>query len=152
MKALYVLFDESCELCRRIRQFLERQPAWVELWFIPQGSEDARSLFPALTQTSNELVVVSDEGEVYSGNESWIMCLWALKEYRDLAYRLSSPLLLPLAKGAFAALSSHRRVVSEWLRPGITEEEIRSDLGMTALIGCTTGKGGETGDETGRQG
>jgi hypothetical protein len=29
-------------------------------------------------------------GEVWLGNHAWIVCLWALRDYRDLAFRLTS--------------------------------------------------------------
>ena len=50
-------------------------------------------------------MVVSDEGAVYRDGSAWIMCLFALEEYRDWANRLAHPLLRPLARQAFALLS-----------------------------------------------
>lgn len=133
---LYVVFDSRCELCRQVKQWLEAQPALVELRFVAAGSQEAGRLFPSLSSAGEELSVISDAGEVYSGNQGWIMCLWALAEYRELAYKLSSPLLLPLARSAFAALSLHRQDISEWLKREPSEREIADGLNQLPGNGC----------------
>jgi len=57
-------------------------------------------MFPELDQvaTCNDLVVISDEGQVYLNNSAWIMAIYALEEYRDWAYRLAHPLVLPFVR------------------------------------------------------
>ncbi len=91
------------------------QPKWIPLRLVP--SNYAGWLYPALAarNTQEELIVVSDEGGVYSGDHAWLMCLYALKHYRPWAARLSRPALLPLARQAFAILSGNRRRISKWL-------------------------------------
>ena len=136
MMVLYVLFDSRCGLCRRVTQWLMAQPTWVELRFVAAASEESRRLFPTVSTAGEELIVISDQGEVYSGDQSWVMCLWALVEYRELAYRLSSPLLLPLARSAFAAISRHRQDISEWLRPEYSEREMATRLSQLPEESC----------------
>ena len=85
--------------------WLGRQPAYVRLQLVA-ASEAARDLFPALPP--GELAVVSDSGDVWIGDRAWIVVLWALREYRGWATKLSSPLLLPMARQAFAAISRNR--------------------------------------------
>jgi hypothetical protein len=41
--------------------------------------------------------------------------LWALEDYRELSYRLAMPLLMPLARAAFATLSMRRHDLAKWL-------------------------------------
>jgi hypothetical protein len=60
-------------------------------------------------------VVISDEGGVYREGSAWIMCLFALDEYRDWANRLAHPLLRPLARQGFSLLSRERSRISRWL-------------------------------------
>jgi predicted DCC family thiol-disulfide oxidoreductase YuxK len=136
VRRLYILFDARCELCRQLKHWLETQPVLIELRFVAAGSEEARRLFPSIPAAAEELIVISDRGEVYSGNQGWIMGLWALAEYRDLAYKLSSPLLLPLARSAFAAISRHRREISEWLRGEDSEGEIAAGLSRVRQDNC----------------
>src|SRR5262245_55400281 len=113
MRCLYVLYDERCGLCTSVRDWLTRQPAIVPLSLIPAGSPDAKTLFPGLS--SGELAVVSDEGAVWVGNTAWIMCLWALHEFRGWANYLSKPAFLPLARQAFEFLSKNRSNLSRVL-------------------------------------
>ena len=116
MKTLYVLFDAECALCRRCRDWLERQPAYLALRFLPLGSEEVACRFPGIErfQPREQLVVVSDEGEVYQGSHAWIMCLYATREYRPWAQRLAAPALLPWARRACALVSENRLGLSRW--------------------------------------
>jgi predicted DCC family thiol-disulfide oxidoreductase YuxK len=127
MKYLTVLYDASCGFCVSCRRWLETQPPYVPLRFIPSRSTAATRLFPDLPGPEpNELVAVSDEGHVYTGASAWIMCLWALEAYREWALRLSVPALLPFARRAFELLSHNRKAVSRAL--GLLPEQ---ELGET---------------------
>jgi predicted DCC family thiol-disulfide oxidoreductase YuxK len=110
MRTLTVLYDARCELCCRIRSWLETQAAYVELEFMPAGSDEARYRFPQLDHaaTTRELTVVSDQGAVYTEAKAWLMCLWALRDYRAWSLRLSSPDMLPLARQVVAWVSQNR--------------------------------------------
>jgi predicted DCC family thiol-disulfide oxidoreductase YuxK len=117
MNKLTVLYDAACGFCVRCRWWLINQPKYVEMDFCPSGSAEALERFPELSSpgTVEELLVVDDEGGVYRGTQAWLMCLWALVEYREYADWLSNPALMPLARGAFAMVSSNRKNISGWL-------------------------------------
>jgi predicted DCC family thiol-disulfide oxidoreductase YuxK len=137
MERLYVLYDPRCELCRRLKDWLLLQRAWLGLCMIPAGSEEAKRMFPELEQiaSANDLAVITDEGHVYLNNNAWIMTLYALEEYRDWACRLAHPLLLPMARQAFAALSKSRHAISRWLRAA-APEQIANELRHVVLEPC----------------
>jgi predicted DCC family thiol-disulfide oxidoreductase YuxK len=138
MRRLYILYDPRCGLCSWARRWMARQPAYLDLTFIPAGSEWAVRLFPALAHPEQpvELVVISDDGAVYRDSRAWIMCLYSLEGYREWALRLSHPLLLPLARQAFALVSQHRRRISRWL--GLASEvEIAETLRRVDAPACT---------------
>jgi len=122
---LTVLYDPTCGFCVKCRRWLLLQPAFVELEFWPAGGAEAARRFPQLQGSGppEELVVVDDEGGVYRGAQAWLMCLWALSEYREWAGRLATPLLLPFARAAFATVSSTRHTISELV--GFEPEELR---------------------------
>jgi len=134
MTKLYVLYDPKCALCCRLKNWILIQRSWIGLALVEQGSEKAKRLFPELAQiaTKEDLAVVSDEGAVYLNDRAWIMVLYALVEYREWASRLAHPLLMPLARQAFAALSKNRHFISSMLTPenaealagGLRKEEI----------------------------
>jgi predicted DCC family thiol-disulfide oxidoreductase YuxK len=130
MERLYVLYDPKCELCERLKDWLLIQRSWLGLSMVPAGSEKARQLFPELEKivSVNDLVVISDDGQVFLNDRAWIMTLYALEEYREWANRLAHPLLMPLARQAFATISRNRYAISRWLRasgPEIIAAELR---------------------------
>jgi len=134
MQKLYVLYDPKCELCCRLKNWILVQRSWIGIALIEQGSEKARRLFPELDQIAGkeDLAVISDEGAVYLNNNAWIMVLYAMIEYRDWASRLTHPLLMPLARQAFAALSKNRHFISNWL----SAETIAGELQKVELAPC----------------
>lgn len=117
MEKLYVLYDANCELCCRLKNWILVQRSWLGIAVMEQGSEKARRLFPDLDRIAGreDLAVISDEGAVYLNDRAWIMVLYAMVEYRDWAARLTHPLLMPLARQAFAALSKNRHWISNLL-------------------------------------
>jgi predicted DCC family thiol-disulfide oxidoreductase YuxK len=110
MRELTVLYDPQCGLCRRAQGWLMSKPKYLELVFVPASSDEARSRYPQLDHslTLTDLTVISDQGAVYSGPKAWLMCLWALREYREWSLRLSSPELLPTAKRVISMISQNR--------------------------------------------
>src|ERR1700730_13998400 len=102
---LWVIYDGHCGFCVACRRWLETQHALVPLEFLPLSSPEVRRLFPelAIPEKVDEPIVISDQGAVYRGSSAWILCLWALEEYRDLAGRLASPAPVPLAARGLAA-------------------------------------------------
>jgi predicted DCC family thiol-disulfide oxidoreductase YuxK len=138
---LYVLYDASCGLCSRVREWAQQQPQFVPLEFIPFGSRRAAQMFPALQRECakpEELLVIDDQGGIYHEGDAWLMCLWALVEYRQWAARLSGPMLLPLARQAFAMLSQGRSGVSAMLGY-MSDEELAATLTNGSTVKCEPG-------------
>lgn len=110
MRSLTVLFDPTCQLCRKAAGWLAQQDSYVTLSFVAAGSPAARSAFPGIDHeaTRNQLTVIGDGGEVYYDERGWLMCLWALKKYRTMAIRFSQPGMLPAAKRFVLWVSRHR--------------------------------------------
>lgn len=137
MEKLYVLYDPKCELCCRLKNWLLVQRSSIGLALMEAGSEKAQKLFPGLDRiaTASDLIVVSDEGSVYLNERAWIMVLYALVEYRDWASRLAHPLLMPLARQAYAALSRNRYFLSRALNAA-QPEEIAAELRNITLETC----------------
>jgi predicted DCC family thiol-disulfide oxidoreductase YuxK len=146
MQKLYVLYDPKCEICRRLKDWILVQRSWIGIAVLEAGSEKARRLFPELEQiaSKDDLAVVldqgSDEGAVYLNNHAWIMVLYAMVEYRDWAARLTHPLLAPLARQAFAALSKNRHWLSNLLSSD-DPEAIAGELRQVELEPCAVPAG-----------
>ena len=58
--------------------------------------------------TAKDLTVIGDQGQVYMGPKAWLMVLWALAQYREWSYRLSSPELLPTTRRVVSLISQNR--------------------------------------------
>jgi predicted DCC family thiol-disulfide oxidoreductase YuxK len=138
MNRLYVLYDASCGLCSSVREWVQDQPQLVAMEFVAADSQRAAQLFPTLSRPDSrpeELIVVDDRGGVYRQGHAWIMCLYALAEYRSLSLRLASPSLLPLARKAFSFLSKRRGALSELLGMP-SDRQIAARLDQESSIGC----------------
>jgi predicted DCC family thiol-disulfide oxidoreductase YuxK len=137
METLYVLYDPGCELCCRLKDWITAQQLWIGLVVVEQGSEKATRFFPGLDQVAgkDDLVVISDEGAVYLNDRAWIMVLYAMVEYRSWAERLTHPLLMPMARQAFAALSRNRHAISGWLSSS-SPEAVAMELRSVPLEPC----------------
>ncbi len=111
MRSLTVLYDAQCEVCRRARAWLERQAQYVPLEFVAAGSDEARARFPGLDarRTLEEVTAVGDDGAVYRSAKAWVVCLWALVDYRRLSLKLARPRLLPRAERFVARRARRRR-------------------------------------------
>ena len=111
-RALTVLFDPGCSLCQRCRAWMLAQASYVPLTFLACTSEEARRRFGGIPWLADELIVVGDGGEVWVGPAAFLVCLWALIDWRDWSFRLAGPTFAPLAERFFLFLSSKRRAVA----------------------------------------
>jgi predicted DCC family thiol-disulfide oxidoreductase YuxK len=112
MNTLTIVYDAGCELCTRCRSWMETQPAFVTLDFVPADSPAASERFGTIPWAGTELVVVSDDGRVWAGAAAFLVCLWALQDWREWSYRLSSRTFSPLAERFFRVLSAKRRRIT----------------------------------------
>ena len=139
MKWLAVLYDDRCGVCSRLRRWVERQPVFVPLRMVPLHSPGLSARFPGIESfhPDEKLVIVSDDGSVWRGDGAWITLLWALREGRELALKLASPALRPLARRIVNAVSCNRLRLSNWLslRPDTLETDAACSEGVcsTAL-------------------
>ena len=140
MKCLFILYDSECHFCRRCRAWLGQQTAFVPLTFIPLQSPEVACRFPGIGRLhpEKEMVVVSDTGDVWQGGSAWVMCLWALREYREWAQRLAHPTLRPFARRACALVSENRYRVSDWLRRA-SHRDLHECLAAQPADDCTGG-------------
>jgi len=124
MKALTVLYDPTCAFCRRSVGWLSGQPAFLHLSFVPNNAPDLEARFEGVSKLGpfDDVVVIGDDGAVYRGPDAFIMCLYALRQYREWALRLARPALLPFARRAFELLSENRASLSRLLHWGGDKE------------------------------
>jgi predicted DCC family thiol-disulfide oxidoreductase YuxK len=115
MQRLTVLYDSGCALCVRCRDWMHGQASFVELDFLACYSEDARVRYGAIPWLGGQLVVVADDGRVWAGSAAFLLCLWALVDWREWSYRLSGPSFAPLAQRFFQLISAERHRIAALL-------------------------------------
>lgn len=134
VKELTVLYDPTCGFCVRCRQWLEKQPKRIAMRFVPAGSSRQAKLYPGLaTKTDeqgrpDELVVIDDAGRVYRNDKAWVMCFYALRDYRGLAMRLARPGMAGLARRAYGLINGNRRALSTFLGLGGDDALLRQSI------------------------
>ncbi|CAM5543088.1 hypothetical protein STENM223S_05180 [Streptomyces tendae] len=74
--------------------------------------------------TLDEVAAVGDAGQVYRGAAAWVVVLWALRGYRGLAHRLSTPKGALLARGAVLAAAKWRAGQRQWGGDGYRRADI----------------------------
>lgn len=115
MQRLTILHDPDCAFCRRCVEWLKEQRQSLELEFLPVDSALVLKRFPELKTAllKSELTVVDDEGGVYYGENAYVICLYALRDYREWSVRLSRPGARPFVRKALHAVTQHRHTLSE---------------------------------------
>lgn len=118
-KKLYVFYDGSCPLCIRSAMWLAAQIKHVPIILMSaqQAQHDTRFAHLGFSNPPEDLVVVTDTGEVLRNDEAFLICLYMLRNYRGWAERLARPALRPLARKAYFYLSRNRLGLSRWI-PG----------------------------------
>ena len=133
--SLTIIYDAGCGLCTRAKEWILRQAPLVGIEFLPGASTEVRRRYPQLP--ASELAVVANTGDIWLGNHAWIVCLWALRDYRDLACRLTSPLLTLMAREAFELVSKNRPTLSKLL-PLRSDRELEQQLRNMVVLRCQT--------------
>ena len=132
IKQLTVLYDPTCAFCVRCRQWLDSQPKLIEMRFIPQGSRRQKTLYPGLDYKTDEqgrpeeLIVVDGRGGLYRNDKAWVMCFYALRDYRGLSMRLARPGMAGLARRAYGIISGNRRAISRLF--GSDDQDLRTTI------------------------
>jgi len=141
IRGLAVFFDQDCNLCRACRRWLLAQDKFLPVEFMPYQSSRARRICPQLLSLNpdKEIVVMADNGQIYQGGSAWIMCLYALKKYRELSFKLAHPMLLPLAKKMCHVISERRMVLSRLFTAKSREEIARELIEADGVGRCENG-------------
>lgn len=138
MKKLTVLYDSDCGFCVKCRWWMAKQAKFVAMEFLPAHSPEVRRRFPALAaERGEELIVIDDDAAVYRGSDAFLMCLWALEEYREWSLRLAAPLLRPFARAALELVSTSRRAISKLF--GLEGEALAAELRRSSPPTCVSG-------------
>src|SRR5262245_26817273 len=100
MTSLTVSYDARCGLCCAVVRWIAEQPQLMPVTAVASRSG------------ADEMTVTADSGEIWNGDDAWVMVLWALARYRSMAYTIASPALRSTARNLFRTLSAYRGSIS----------------------------------------
>lgn len=109
---LRVFFDGDCGLCRRVAAWLDAQPKFVPVECVAAQAADGDSCPLSVQELLGKVTLIASDGAVYRGTNAWLVCLWALRNYRAWSLRLSGPALRPWAERLFATITQ----VAAWTK------------------------------------
>ena len=117
MEALFVFYDGECGLCSKARTHLAGMAQHVPLIFVSYQDLRLQAVFPEveLLDPDQQVIAMSDTGDIYRGDSAWITILWALRDYRRWAFLLARSAWRHQAKAAVHYLSLTRRRLSAGL-------------------------------------
>jgi len=129
---LTVLYDGHCDFCSRCMIWLQEQQQRIPLEFIPIHSASTKQRYPSLfnKDDADELIVISNQGEVYRKDKAFIMCLFALEEYVEWAFHFSKPAYRPFIRHGYQYLSHFRFSLSK-LFSSYEKEDIIKRLNLS---------------------
>ncbi len=144
MRRLTVLYDPQCGLCCRVHTWLLSQPKYLELAFLPVQSEEALYRYPKLNHaiTLKDVTVIGDDGAVYWGAKAWLMCLWALRNYREWSLTALLAELLPTVRRVVSMISQNRHQTGgggQTATEGFRDERNQTRVGQKQARGSRPG-------------
>ncbi len=113
---LTVLYDETCKLCRRARDWLAAEPTHLPIELMAAGSPAAIARFGVLPWRGKELIVVADDGRAWIGPSAFLVALWSTRRWRSWSFVLSGDTFGPLAERFFRMVSARRGRIGALLR------------------------------------
>lgn len=110
-----VFYDGRCGMCCSFHEWINRQPRAYRIDFIPYQSPDAEKVFPGIgtLDPAREMIVRTDDGNIYRGAEAWVLCLYSCTNHQVAAKKLASPGMLSVAIRACRVLAANRHSLSK---------------------------------------
>lgn len=148
IRRVFVLYDAECGFCCACARWLATQPHLVEVVALARNDPRIRELFPGLPPAIRpdikvpDLTVVDDQGGVYLGDSAWLVAMWALAEWRPWSHRFATPTLRPLAREAFALISSGRHGINALFGLKGDDQIAAAMRRITPESGAPCGEGG----------
>ena len=140
IKKIEVYYDGRCGMCCSFHEWINRQPRAHEIEFIPYQAAYAEQIFPGIgtLDPAREMIVRTDENEIFRGAEAWVHCLNSCSNHQIAARRLASPGLLPIAIHSCRLLAANRHALSKvFFRR--KDKAVRAELHQMELPKCEDG-------------
>lgn len=140
IKRIEVYYDGRCGMCCSFHEWINRQPRAYSIEFIPYQAARAEQIFPGVGRLdpAREMIVRTDENEIFRGAEAWVLCLYSCSNHQTAARRLAGPGLLPIAVHSCRLLAANRHALSKvFFRK--KDREVQKALHQMKLPECEDG-------------
>ena len=136
-KCIDIFYDSRCGVCSSFIKWLHQQPCSCNVNYVSYQSGRGEEWFQsmAMGELERQLVVRNDSGGMYRGAAAWVQCMLVCLSYADLAERLSSPLLMPVAQKACHLAACNERTLREIFSVQ-NDEEVLAELEGAFLPSC----------------
>ena len=136
-KCIDIFYDSRCDICSSFIKWLRQQPCSCNVNYVSYQSGRGEEWFQsmAMGELERQLVVRNDSGGMYRGAAAWVQCMLVCLSYADLAERLSSPLLMPVAQKACHLAACNERTLREIFSVQ-NDEEVLAELKGAFLPSC----------------
>lgn len=134
-----VFYDGRCGMCCSFHEWINRQPRAYEIDFIPYQAARAEKVFPGIgtLDPAREMIVRTNQGEIYRGAEAWVLCLYSCANHQNTAMKLATPGMLSVAIRACRVLAANRHSLSKvFFRR--KDKEVRETLHQMQAPECTS--------------
>jgi predicted DCC family thiol-disulfide oxidoreductase YuxK len=139
LKRIEVFYDGRCGMCCSFHEWINRQPRAYRIEFIPYQSQMAETVFPGIgtLDPAREMIVRTDQGEIFRGAEAWVLCLYSCANHQATAGKLASPGLLSIAIHSCRLLAANRHSLSKvFFRR--KDKQVRETLHQMQTPECTS--------------
>jgi len=111
---LDIFYDGQCGMCCTFHEWVNEQERAFQVNFIPYQDPQAYDIFPGLKELDpeKEMIVRTDQGELFHGAEAWVLCLFSCEHHQAKARKLGGKMLLPVAIKACNLLAANRKRLS----------------------------------------
>lgn len=115
IRKIEVLYDGRCGMCCTFSEWINRQPRTCEIEFFPYQAAKAKELILEIgaLNPAKEMIVRTDQNEIYRAAEAWVLCLYSCANQQGLARRLASPTLLKIAIHICRIVAENRHSLSK---------------------------------------
>lgn len=140
VEGIEVFYDGRCGMCCSFHEWINRQPRAFRVDFIPYQAARAEQVFPGLgtLDPAREMVVRTNEGQVFRGAEAWVWCLHSCANHQAVARKLGGPSLLPVAIHACRVLAANRHGLSKIFFRS-KDKQVREELHRMEAPRCEDG-------------
>ena len=99
MRRLLVVYDMA-EIATHTRYWLEREPQYVPIDFVPARHFADGAGLPGLDPASvaERITAIDDEGNLWRDGKAELVVMWALRRYRSRALLIGHPSRLPFRR------------------------------------------------------